>query len=541
VEKTLLIDPRDNVVVALQSLPPGSPLRDGLTAVEAVPAKHKAALVNLAPGQPVRMYGVTVGKAVKPIRAGERISTENIIHEAEPFGARNPAPPWSMPDVSRWAGRTFQGYRRANGSAGTANHWIVLPLVFCENRNLQVIREALRQIPGLEPRFGYERLVLDLIRRHRSGEPLDAATAGPEAPAAERLFPNVDGVKFLIHQMGCGGTRGDARSLCALLAGYATHPNVAGVTVLSLGCQNAEVRMLEEEIAKRDPAFRKPYQILVQQAYPSEEALISAAIHHIFSGLVDINQFRREPISLNELCLGMECGGSDGFSGISANPVLGQVSDNIVALGGKSVLAEFPELCGVEQELINRSIDDATGARFAQLMRQYESWAAAVGASLSMNPSPGNIADGLITDAIKSAGAAKKGGTSPVVDVLDYTEPVLKPGLNLLNTPGNDAECTTALAASGSNVILFTTGLGTPMGNPVAPTLKIATNTDLAQRMSDIIDFDAGPVITGAAGIAELGGQLLDLVIATASGEYVPKAIRLGQDDFIPWKRGVSL
>jgi altronate hydrolase len=541
VEKTLLIDPRDNVIVALQNLAPGAPLIPGISAVEAVPAKHKAALTDLAPGQPVRMYGVTVGKAVKPIRAGERISTENIVHEAESFGARIPAAPWIAPDVSRWQGRTFQGYRRANGSVGTANHWIVLPMVFCENRNMEVIRDALRQIPGLTPRFGYERFVLDLIRRHREGESIEGASAGPDAPAEERLFPHVDGVKFLIHQMGCGGTRGDARSLCALLAGYATHPNVAGVTVLSLGCQNAEVRMLEEEIAKRDANFAKPLQVLVQQGYPSEEALISDAIRHIFRGLITINDCRREPLSLEHLCLGMECGGSDGFSGISANPVLGQVSDFIVALGGKSVLAEFPELCGVEQELINRSIDDATGARFAQLMRQYEAWAAAVGASLSMNPSPGNIADGLITDAIKSAGAAKKGGTSPVVDVLDYTEPVRKPGLNLLNTPGNDAECTTALAGSGSNVILFTTGLGTPMGNPVAPTLKIATNSELARRMGDIIDFDAGPVITGEAGIEGMGTQLLDLVIATASGEYVPKAVRLGQDDFIPWKRGVSL
>lgn len=540
-DKTLLIDPRDNVVVALEPLSPGAPLLDGLTARESIPAKHKATLVDLAPGDAVRMYGVTVGKATRPIRAGERISTENIVHEADSFGARVPVGPWTAPDVGRWANASFRGYRRANGTFGTANHWIVLPMVFCENRNLEVIRQALRQIPGLTPRFGYERFVLDLVRRHRSGEPLEGAVTGPESVPEERLFPNVDGVKFLLHQMGCGGTRGDARSLCALLAGYATHPNVAGVTVLSLGCQNAEVRMLEEEIAKRDPGFSKPLQVLVQQTYPSEEALIGAAIRHIFDGLVTINEFRREPVPLTELCLGMECGGSDGFSGISANPVLGQVSDCIVALGGKSVLAEFPELCGVEQELINRSIDDATGARFAKLMRQYEAWAAAVGASLSMNPSPGNIADGLITDAIKSAGAAKKGGTSPVVDVLDYTEPVAKPGLSLLNTPGNDAECTTALAGSGANVILFTTGLGTPMGNPVAPTLKISTNSDLARRMQDIIDFDAGPVITGAATIAEMGGKLLDLVIATASGEYVPKAVRLGQDDFIPWKRGVSL
>ena len=205
------------------------------------------------------------------------------------------------------------------------------------------------------------------------------------------------------------------------------------------------------------------------------------------------------------------------------------------------MLSEFPELCGVEHELMARCRDDSVAERFRALMEAYQRHAAQVGADFSMNPSPGNIRDGLITDAMKSAGAAKKGGDSPVVDVLDYTEPQIQAGLNLLCTPGNDVESTTALAGSGANLILFTTGLGTPTGNPITPVLKIASNSELAARMADVIDFDAGPIIRGEASIDELADRLLQLCIDTASGRYRPHAVRLAQYDFIPWKRGVSL
>jgi altronate hydrolase len=237
----------------------------------------------------------------------------------------------------------------------------------------------------------------------------------------------------------------------------------------------------------------------------------------------------------------MECGGSDGFSGISANPVLGAISDTIVALGGTAVLAEFPELCGVEQELIDRCIDDKIAKRFLDLMQSYEASVVKVGSSFDMNPSPGNIKDGLITDAMKSAGAAKKGGNSPVTDVLDYPEQITHSGLNLLCTPGNDAECTTALAGSGANIILFTTGLGTPMGNPIVPVIKISSNSALAHKMSDIIDVDAGPIIEGTATIDDISEVLMDYIIDVASGRIKSKAMLNEQYDFIPWKRGVSL
>ena len=249
----------------------------------------------------------------------------------------------------------------------------------------------------------------------------------------------------------------------------------------------------------------------------------------------------RQPAPLSKICLGLECGGSDGFSGISANPTVGYTSDLLVTLGGSVILSEFPELCGVEQELCDRCVDAPTAERFSHLMSTYNDRAKAVGSGFDMNPSPGNIKDGLITDAIKSAGAAKKGGTSPVTAVLDYPEMVSKPGLNLLCTPGNDVESTTAEVGSGANVVVFTTGLGTPTGNPIAPVIKIATNTALAKRMPDIIDFNTGTIIEGEETIEESGERLLEYVIAVASGEIEVAAVRHGQDDFIPWKRGVSL
>jgi altronate hydrolase len=237
----------------------------------------------------------------------------------------------------------------------------------------------------------------------------------------------------------------------------------------------------------------------------------------------------------------LQCGGSDGFSGISANPAVGHVSDLLVGVGGKTILSEFPELHGVEQELINRCATDALAQRFRDLMQAYQTRARAVNSGFEMNPSPGNIADGLITDAIKSAGAARKGGVSPISGVIDYPEYVTATGLSLQCTPGNDVESVTAQVGAGSNLVLFTTGLGTPTGNPIAPVVKISSNSTLAGRMSDIIDFDAGGIVRGEATIAECAAKLLELSIDVASGKRFTKAELLGQNDFIPWKRGVSL
>jgi len=545
-EKTLRIDERDNVAVALEDLEPGTPLLDGVAAAELIPRKQKAALQALEEGDAARMYGVTVGRATRPVPAGGLLTTENLAHASDGFSAagRRPAPEWEAPDVARWRGSRFHGYRRSNGRYGVANYWVVVPMVFCENRNVGTLRQAVLGALGYDHSDPYRRLARRLADRARGGasdDELLGLEMDERADAAERLFPGVDGVKFLSHGLGCGGTRDDADALCALLAGYIAHPNVAGATVLSLGCQNAQVSKLEEEIAKRDPGFDRPLRVFTQQKSLSEKAMLSEAMKRLFVDLRRAGELAREPAPLSELALGMECGGSDGLSGISANPAIGRVADIAVALGGRAILSEFPELCGVEQNLLARCADDATAARFEALMREYSARAAEVGASFEMNPSPGNIADGLITDAIKSAGAARKGGSSPVADVLDYAEPATKPGLSLLRTPGNDVESTTAMAGSGATMLLFSTGLGTPTGNPICPTLKISSNTELARRMGDLIDFDAGPIVEGKASVEETGDALFEMVLEVASGKRLPKATALGQDDFLPWKRGVSL
>jgi len=545
----LKVHPADNVLVALTNL-----LKDEkvvfegqeYTMEETVKAKHKFATTDLAAGDSIIMYGVLVGKAQQPIRRGGLISTSNVKHAASDFTVGERKTQWHTPDVSAFSGRTFNGYHRADGSVGTANYWVVIPMVFCENRNLDVLQQALVDDLGYGRNRSYQAQSQQLIQLYKTGKSVEEILqadlhADYEKHASQRLFPNLDGIKFLTHDGGCGGTRQDAQALCGLLAGYITHPNVAGATVLSLGCQNAQVSMLEEEIKKRSPQFSKPMYILEQQKVGKESALLSEAIKQTFAGLILANQQERKPAPLSKLCIGLECGGSDGFSGISANPAIGYTSDLLVAMGGSVILSEFPELCGVEQNLSDRCVDVTTAERFSHLMRTYNDRAKAVGSGFDMNPSPGNIRDGLITDAIKSAGAAKKGGTSPVTAVLDYPEKVTKPGLNLLCTPGNDVESTTAEVASGANIVLFTTGLGTPTGNPIAPVVKIATNTPLFERMRDIIDINTGTIIEGKETIEQAGARILDYVIGVASGDIEVAAVQHVQDDFIPWKRGVSL
>ncbi|GAA4460256.1 altronate dehydratase family protein [Nibrella saemangeumensis] len=549
IKNIIKIHPNDNVLVALADLQPGQTVQwEGkeYPVTEAIPAKHKLAIRTFEPGDAITMYGVLVGKAKSRIPAGGALTTFNVQHATNTYAQANKQMNWQAPAVDRWQARSFMGYHRADGKVGTANYWLVIPLVFCENRNIQVLEEALVNDLGYKRRHTYQRQTQELIEMMQAGKTVeDILQADLQSSLAEhakpRLFPNIDGVKFLAHDGGCGGTRQDAQALCGLLAGYITHPNVAGATVLSLGCQNAQVCLLQEEIQKRDPQFAKPLYVLEQQKIGTEESLISQALRQTFAGLMLANANVRRPAPLSKLTLGLECGGSDGFSGISANPAVGYTSDLLVALGGTVILAEFPELCGVEQELCDRCVDTDTAARFSSLMQAYSQSAIAVGSGFDMNPSPGNIRDGLITDAMKSAGAAKKGGTSPVVAVLDYPEPVTQPGLNLLCTPGNDVESTTAEVGSGATVVLFTTGLGTPTGNPIAQVVKLSSNTALARRMPDIIDINTGTVIDGEETIEQAGARILDYIIQVASGEQEVSAVRHGQDDFIPWKRGVSL
>ncbi len=547
--RVLRLDGRDNALVALTDLRKAEIVSlsgENHTLLSDVPAKHKFLAQDVAAGGDIIMYGLLVGKAVENLRRGDLLTTRNIRHAAATFHeAETAAPSWIPPDISSWTNKHFLGFYRDDGQVGSRNYWLVLPLVFCENRNLGVLKQAFEEELGFAAPQIYRRQVAEMARLYRegkSGELKSVPFGGLQRTGgAPKLFQNIDGIKFLLHEAGCGGTHEDARNLCGLLAGYIHHPNVAGATVLSLGCQHAQVPMLLEEIKRRDPNFKKPLLIFEQQKSPSEAAMMSRAIRETFLGMAEADKITRQPAPLSKLTVALQCGGSDGFSGLSANPAIGHTADLVAALGGTGILSEFPELCGVEQQLIDRCVRKEVADRFAKMMRDYAARARAVFASFEMNPSPGNIRDGLLTDAMKSAGAAKKGGTSPVTAALDYPEYATQPGLNLHCTPGNDVESVSAQVGAGANIVLFTTGLGTPTGNPIAPVLKIATNTSLAQRMSDIIDLDAGSIITGETSIEKMGEEILGRVIQVASGEARTKAELLSQDDFIPWKRGVSL
>jgi len=527
--KVLRVHKDDNVLVALEDMASGTRIDHEDSSFELredVSIKHKFVTASLEPGDPIIMYGVLVGRATQSISQGSAISRSNIKHDSESFGARRKQVDWKAPEVSTFQDRKFQGYHRSDGQVGTRNHWLVVPLVFCENRNVLILKEAFEKNLGYSKADPYSGLVSGLVDQFRNNDSMSVDLTPPSktGSSGNRVFPNLDGVKFLTHDGGCGGTRQDAKILCGLIAGYINHPNVAGATVLSLGCQNAQIDLLQSELADRNSKFDKPLLIFEQQKSQSEWDMMSTAIKQTFGELKSADLLERQDASLSNLVFGMECGGSDGFSGISANPSLGSAADLLVSLGGTVLLSEFPELCGVEQELIDRCVSDELADKFSSIMKSYSDRAIAVGSGFDMNPSPGNIKDGLITDAIKSAGAAKKGGTSPVTSVLDYPEYTHTKGLNLLCTPGNDVESTTGLAGSGANLIFFTTGLGTPTGNPITPTIKVSTNSELANRLPDIIDYDTGGIVEERLSIEQAGEELLELAMEVASGKRYTKA-----------------
>ena len=500
----LKVHPDDNVLVALSDLAPGAEVVcEGQTYVlpTGARAKHKVVTRDLAAGDAVVMYGVMVGKTAEPIARGMPVTTENVVDAAQDYGASIRTRTWRPPDVSGWQGRHFLGYHRSDGQVGTANHWLVIPMVFCENRNVNVLAEAFRKELGYAQPDVYRQQVAALVSRHQEGAGADALRepgSPPDKPAlvARPLFTNVDGIQFLT-------TRGLRRH-----APGCPHPLRAPGRLHPQPERRRRHRPQPRlrEVPGRDAArgapppqsgFDKPLLVFEQQRSVSEYAMLTTAIHETFAAVVEANAQTRAPASLDRLTLGVECGGSDGFSGLSANPAIGHVADLLVALGGTVILAEFPELTGVEQDLVDRCASPEVADRFMRLMREYASRAEAVDAGFETNPSPGNIRDGLITIAMKSAGAARKGGTSPVTGALGYPEYATEAGLTLLCTPGGDVESTTGLAGAGAKVILFSTGLGTPTGNPVAPVIKVSTNTSLARRLPDLIDFDAGPIIAG--------------------------------------------
>lgn len=542
----LQIDTSDNLAVALKNISKGTIVQidnKDIAIQQGIPAKHKFAITDLEAGDIAIMYGITVGKTVSKIGCGELVTTDNLKHATTPLKKQNDTFKWQPPAPFTSASTEFMGYRRKNGKAGTANFWIFVPLVFCSNQELYQLKEVLTKTLGYSKSSKYQHFANTLVKQIKDGNESNEPILNIDSFDTEPnpLFPNIDGVQFLTHSLGCGNTPGDIESLYALLANYITHPNVAGATVISLGCQKAELAELKQEVLKRDPKGFKRVLYYERQGWDAPQDMLENVIQKTIAGMQVANEVQREPIPVSELIVGVECGGSDGFSGISANPAIGRTIDHLVGAGASAILSEFPELCGVENELVSRCSSPEVSEKFLHLLNTYRKNVQAIGFDFDLNPSPGNIRDGLITDAMKSAGAAKKGGTSPIVDAIDYSESQKVKGLTLLCTPGSDVESVTALVGAGANLIIFSTGLGTPTGNPIVPVLKVSTNSDLARRLEYMIDLDTGPIISGEQTIDELAERLQKMCVDTASGIYKAKASRLGQEDFIPWKRGLSL
>ena len=493
--KYIHIHPLDNVAVALEDLKKGETISvtakapAGLQTTEA-PAEiqsaapsadillredvvrgHKIALTDIAAGQPVIKYGCVIARARTDIPAGSWVHTHNAETElSENTTYRYDHKVYELPEVAE---KTFRGYRRADGRVGIRNELWIVPLVGCVN--------------GIAKELAEE------------NQKLIAGTS-------------VDGLYYFQHPYGCSQMGEDLATTAKLLAALVRHPNAGGVLVLSLGCENLQPEMFREVLGSYDPDRVK---FLVCQE-EEDEAVKGAQLLRELAEYA--SQFRREELPASELVVGMKCGGSDGLSGITANPAVGRFSDRLIALGGSTVLTEVPEMFGAENILFSRCENEVVYRKAVDMVNAFKKYFTDHGQVVYENPSPGNKKGGITTLEDKSCGCVQKGGSAQIVDVLSYAEPVTKKGLNLLSGPGNDLVSATNLTAAGAHLILFTTGRGTPFGAP-APTVKIATNSQLAMRKKNWIDFNAGTVAEGKETLDEAGDRLLDYVLSVASGE----------------------
>lgn len=518
------IHPSDDMAVAPVDLEAGTRVRAGngdFVLLSAVPAKHKVYVRDLPQGAVARLYGVPVGRTRRAVTQGELVGPNNLesLRGAGEAPASDP-PSWEPPSLAGLP-TTFQGFVRPDGKVGTRNHLLVTYTVPCVKSAAERVAFAVRRAFGFETEDPWVRYARDgrLDGGHGTG-----------------AYDGVDDVVVLHHEGGCGmADRGEPEALLRFLAGYILHPNVAGAVVLGLGCEKTPVSRLQALVGQT----WKPVVYLEHQRAGAEDDLIRAGIDALRTMLPEAARHRRQEVAASALVLGTKCGGSDGFSGITVNPALGWVSGAMVAQGGGVLLPEVPEMFGGEQLLAARAIDDRVARRVLELVRGYADYAAKTGTHPAENPSPGNVREGLITIEMKSLGAIQKAGRAPVVGVLDYAETIPGPGLYLLNTPGYDVISTSALPASGAAVIVFTTGLGTPLGNPVVPVIKAASNHRTATRMADIIDFDAGSALDGEP-IPEIGRRLYRLVMEVASGRKTANE-RLGHRESAFWQRQVAL
>jgi altronate hydrolase len=490
----LRLDPSDDVAVALRALVPGERVADGPDLVEvreAVPFGHKLALRPMAAGDTVRKYGWPIGRLTAAVEAGGHVHIHNLatlLGGVEGYAYR---PATAQPAAAAPASPGFLGYRRADGRVATRNEIWILPTVGCVGRTAQKIA----------------------------------------ALALARHAGRVDGIHAFAHPFGCSQLGDDLGGTRAILAALACHPNAGGVLLVGLGCESNQLDRLMEEIPE---ALRGRVRTLRAQGVEDEIeeglALVDALVDEAAGAA-------REPCGFGELVIGLKCGGSDGLSGLTANPLVGRMADRVVGAGGGAILSEIPEIFGAERLLMARASDPAVFEAIVEVVNDFKRYFLAYGEPVSENPSPGNLAGGITTLEEKSLGAVQKAGRASVADVLRYGGRVRGPGLTLLEAPGNDAVSSTALAAAGATLILFTTGRGTPLGFPV-PTVKIASNSELARRKRGWIDFDAGQVLE--EGIEPAADALANRIAAIASGEE-SAAERNGEREIAIWKRGVTL
>lgn len=471
--KYIHINPSDNVAVALEDLAKGTHVSvDGyqVTASEAIACGHKIALAEICQGQPVVKYGTTIAAAREDIPAGSWVHTHNAVTELSENAQY--AYKHKVYDLPRMEAKTFQGYRRKGGRAGIRNEIWVIPTVGCVNG-----------------------IARQLVEQNQ-----------------ELVNGTIDGLYHFGHPFGCSQLGDDLAQTKKLLAALARHPNAGAVLVLGLGCENLQMDMFKEELGEYDPDRVK---FLLCQDVDDELSVGTQLLQDLaeYAGL-----FKREEIPASELVVGMKCGGSDGLSGITANPAVGRFSDRLISLGGSTVLTEVPEMFGAENMLFARCENKHVFDKAVQMVNNFKNYFTNHGQVVYENPSPGNKKGGITTLEDKSCGCVQKGGSAQIVDVLSYAETVTKKGLNLLSGPGNDLVSATDLTAAGAHLILFTTGRGTPFGAP-APTVKISSNTALYNRKRDWIDFNAGTVAEGLETLDEAGDRLLEYVLRVAGGE----------------------
>jgi altronate hydrolase len=503
VEPVVQLHPDDDVAIARHQLVAGMRIRRSLAVRGLIPAGHKLAVHGIEAGAPVRRYGQIIGFATRAIEAGEHVHTHNLsmgnFDRDYAFGAD------AKPASTVAAPARFMGIVRTDGRVATRNYIGVLTSVNCSATAA--------------------RAIADYFRRDIH-------------PQALADYPNVDGVIALTHAQGCAiDSEGEALEMIRrTLGGYARHPNFAGVLIVGLGCETNQIDRLVQSEGLTPGAALKTMTI---QATGGTARTVAAGIEQVKAMLVEANNVRREPVDAKHLVIGLQCGGSDGYSGITANPALGAAVDRLVLQGGTAILSETPEVYGAEHLLTRRAVSREVGEKLIERIHWWEAYCARMNADLNNNPSAGNKAGGLTTILEKSLGAVAKGGTTNLVDVYQYAERVRANGLVFMDTPGYDPVSATGQVAGGANLICFTTGRGSAYGCAPSPSLKLGTNTALWQRQEEDIDLNCGSILDGERTVDELGEEIFQLMLATASGQASKSEIHgYGQNEFVPWQIG---